>query len=456
MDSDPRPQNEVAEESPPQISSPLSTLDDLTTMPFTTGSGTVTNSPVGPAQAKVETDADEDIDMDLTPSTSTPAARAQERAKFNEPTNLPREDQSLNDDQIIQVMYYAPAVRKNYTINFDRFGYLKTPWRKMLYEMNENGETRHPMPIIRSNVPGAECKVAGIRRRAQAAKDLEVKKETDALAKSMGRAKDQTKTLELERQAVLNAVARTAKRFHDQSPDIQNDPKAKKPKRSSQPARPVGLRQVRNAETIASAGRPTIPTPSVPHSFVPRQSAETIAQASLSTFPAPHSSRPRTPLSAPRSSPVAVAAVDDCLLEGVLDLFEDFVPTPRLQINRNSPLNESSTTPGAQNTALPNGEIDETVRPQSQDGKDGAINLLHASELLGMDVLLTSGRSKLTSWIDVQTRRLSHHLAGADDEKVNPEYQSRVTKMIIQMYQLRKACVKLNGISPVEPTPRVD
>ncbi|KAJ5525521.1 hypothetical protein N7494_012171 [Penicillium frequentans] len=457
MDSGPRPHNEVAEESPPRISSPLSTSGDLLTMHFTAGSGTVTNSPVGPAQAKVETDADEDIDMNLTPSSSAPAARAQERAKFNEPTNLPREDQSLNDDQIIQVMYYAPAVRKNYTINFDRFGYLKTPWRKMLYEMDENGETRHPMPIIRSNVPGAECKVAGVRRRAQAAKNLEAKKETDALAKSVARENDQTKTLELQRKAVLNAVARTAKRFQEQSPDIQNDPKAKKPKRFSQPARLVGLRQVYNAETIASAGQSTIPTLKVPHtSAPPRQSAETIAPASLSTFPAPDASRPRTPLSAPRSSPVALAAVDDCLLEGVLDLFEDFIPTPPLQSNRNSPLNESSTTPGAQNTALPNEEIDETIRPQPHAEKDGASNILYASELLGMDLLLTSGRSKLTNWIDVQTRRLSHHLAGADSEKVNPEYQSRVTNMIMQMYQLRKACVKLNGVSPVESTLRAD
>ncbi|KAJ5993745.1 hypothetical protein N7451_009469 [Penicillium sp. IBT 35674x] len=442
--------------APPQISSPLSTSDELPSMPFTAGSGTVTNSPVGPAQVKVKTDADEDIDMNLTPSTPAPAAKTQERARFNEPANLPREDQPLSDDQIIQVMYYAPAVRKNYTINFDKFGYLKNPWRKMLYEMDENGKTRHPMPIIRSNVPGAECKVAGVRRRAQAAKDLEAKKETDALAKSTARANDQTKTLELQRQAVLNAVARTAKRLQDQSPDIQTDPKAKKPKRSSQSARRMGLRQVRNVETIASAELSTIPDLSVPHTVVPRQSVEAIAPASLSTVPAPHPSQPRTPLSAPRSSPIALAAVDDCPFEGVLDLFEDFIPTPRLQSNRNSPLNEPSTTPGAQNTALPNEKIDETVRPQPHAEKNGSSNLVHASGLFGMDLLLTSGRSKLTNWIDVQTRRLSHHLAGADSEKVNPEYQSRVTNMIIQMYQLRKACTELNGVSPVESTPRAD
>ena len=182
MDSEPRPQNDVVEESPRQSSSPLSPADIIPTMSSTVVNGTETDSPVKPTHPKAETDVDEGIDMTLTPSTPTPAARAQERARFNEPINLPRENQSLNDDQIIQLIYCAPLVRKNYTLNFDKFGYLRTPWRKILYEIDENGETRHPMPIIRSNVPGAECKLAGVRRRAQAAKNLEVRKQADALA----------------------------------------------------------------------------------------------------------------------------------------------------------------------------------------------------------------------------------------------------------------------------------
>lgn len=457
MDSNPRPQNEVVEENASQSTSPLSAADVTPTMSSTAGSGTITNSPVEPAQAKVETDADENIDMTSTPSTQAPTARVQERARFNEPTNLPREDQSLNDDQLIQLMYCAPTVRKNYTINFDKFGYLKTPWRKLLFEMDENGETRHPMPIIKSNVPGADCKLAGIRRRAQAAKDLEAKKRADELAKSTAKANDRAQASELERQAIRNVLSRTAKRSQDQSPDTQNGSKAKKPKPSSQPERPVAARPGRSAETITSTARATIPTLELPHPYIPfppRRNAETIVPAFLSTSLAPPAFEPSTPLSVPRSSPSALATVDDGPLGNIAYLFEDYIPTPHIQSNGSFPPNEPSTAPGTRVTSLPNEEINEIMHPQPQVGNSDVGNPMCESESFDMDALLASGRANLANWIDVQARRLHHHLAGADSDTVNPEYQSRVTKVIIQMYQLRNACMKLNGVDPVESIPR--
>lgn len=220
----------------------------------------------------------------------------------------------------------------------------------------------------------------------------------------------------------------------------------------------MGARQGRSAETITSAALLTTPTLGVPHvvPFVPRGSAETIASAALSTFPAPHSSRPRTPLSVPRSSPFAHPNVEDCPLGDISSLFDDYIPTPHVQSSRSSPLNEPSTAPGAQVTALPNEEINANVRPQPYVENSDVGNLMQGSESFDMDALLASGRSNLANWIDVQTRRLNHHLTGADSDEQSPLYQRSVTKVIIRMYQLRMACMKLNGVTPVESTPRAD
>jgi hypothetical protein len=217
----------MAEEGSPNSGSPLRANDVARFF---------INSPVEAGQVKVETNPDEGDSSTLTPGTPSPVARAHERTLFHEPVNLPSETLFSNDDQIIQLMYCAPNVRKKYIIHFDRYGYLKNPWRRsVLFEMNENGETRHPMSIIRSNVANAPVQLAGIRRRAQAAKDLE-KKRTHALS--------------LERQLAHNMTPNMAKRSQDLAPDPQTGPKAKKRKPSSmsQPARdqlawPGGARQ---------------------------------------------------------------------------------------------------------------------------------------------------------------------------------------------------------------------
>ncbi|KAJ6095769.1 hypothetical protein N7486_006515 [Penicillium sp. IBT 16267x] len=457
MDSDSRPPNEVAESSP-QPGSPLSITDITPAMPSTLGNGTDMSNPVEAVQLKVETDADEGSTITLTPTTPAPVARAHERTHFNEPINLPREDQSLNADQIIQLMYCAPVVRRKYTTNFDKFGYIRTPWRSMLFEMDDNGETRHPMPILKSNVAGAPIKLAGIRRRAQAAKNLQEKKQADALARSTARSNDRAKALELERQP----TPKTAKRPQDQSPNIQTGPRAKKPKPSNmgqhasdQLARPVWAHQGCSAETIASAALSTAPTLGAPqprHHTDPQRSAGTIRSAALSTIPAPHAPQPRTPLSVLQSGPLTLTAVDDSSLGDISSLFDDFIPTPPVRSSRNSPLNESVTA-GAQDTVLPYEEI---VRPQPNVESSDIGNLINRPEAFVMDPLLVSGRSNLSNWIDVQTRRLNHQLAGADGDGKSPQYQRCVTKVIIQMYQLRMACMKLNDVIRVELTSHAD
>jgi hypothetical protein len=140
--------------------------------------------------------------------------------------------------------------------------------------------------------------------------------------------------------------------------------------------------------------------------------------------------------------------VDNSYLGDIDSLFADYVPTPRVQNSQNSPPNEASTAPVARRTMFPSEEV---ARPQPS--VENASSAVQEAGSFEMDPLQASGRSNLSSWVYEQTRLLNTHLAGADSDGEGHQYQKRVTKVIIQMYKLRMACMKLKG---VQSMPGVD
>lgn len=84
------------------------------------------------------------------PATAPKTPRS--RAKFNDPEDLPDENAELTVEQIRQLIYQKPPVRKKYERYFHGRGQIRKELYHLIFERLPTGQLRHPETIIASNV----------------------------------------------------------------------------------------------------------------------------------------------------------------------------------------------------------------------------------------------------------------------------------------------------------------
>ncbi|KAJ5287440.1 hypothetical protein N7478_003126 [Penicillium angulare] len=230
--------------------------------------------------------------IDAATSPSPVPTKAQKRTSFKEPQSLPDEHGLLDQDEILKLIYYTPAIRKKYPSCFSSTGHIRAEWYPLLFERTADGELKHPESILASNTQNWHAKLR-----------------TYECTDQPPRASKSTSPPSTQRQPLKRSASQTEKRHSKRTaknpkPTVEEEPLARMEEPENLSVMPTVASPSENAdqsndtpalppisrffgETATAHGHPQIPQPIPSVNYDTMQPGFATSQTYPSTYPSP-------------------------------------------------------------------------------------------------------------------------------------------------------------------------